>query len=195
MEKQAKKLSKGTWLRKWSRLLHRDLSYVLTGALLVYLISGILMNHRKELNLNYRTIEHEYQDVSLKRSAEDYTRDFILAEVLPIYDLEEKYAQQVKNNDGTISVILKGGSSLLISPEEGRVLYTEKKLKWLSHKLTRLHYNPSKAWTIFSDIFVIAMVIVVVTGLIMVKGKRGIAGRGLIYLLIGVIVPLLFMLI
>lgn len=194
MVEQPRKRSKGTWLRKWSRLIHRDLSYVLTGTLLVYLISGLLMNHRGALDLNYRTNTYEYQDVMLKRPAADYSRDFVLSQVLPIFDLEDQYTHHVRNNDGTITVILKGASSLLITPEEGKVLYTEKKLKWLSHKLTKLHYNPTKAWTIFSDLFVIAMVIVVLTGLIMVKGKRGIAGRGLIYLLIGVAIPLFFML-
>lgn len=40
-------------LRRWSRTLHRDLSYFFAGMVLIYALSGIAMNHRDTFNPNY----------------------------------------------------------------------------------------------------------------------------------------------
>ena len=40
-------------LRRWSRTLHRDLSYLFAGMVLIYALSGIAMNHRDTFNPNY----------------------------------------------------------------------------------------------------------------------------------------------
>ena len=58
--------------------------------------------------------------------------------------------------------------------------------------LNRLHYNPNRYWTIFSDIFLASLVIIVLSGLIMVKGKHGLWGRGGIELIVGIAIPIVF---
>ena len=40
-------------LRRWCRLLHRDLSYFFAGMVLIYALSGIAMNHRDTFNPDY----------------------------------------------------------------------------------------------------------------------------------------------
>ncbi|MEX0981731.1 MAG: PepSY-associated TM helix domain-containing protein [Bacteroidales bacterium] len=57
-----------------------------------------------------------------------------------------------------------------------------------------LHYNkPKKLWTYFSDLFAFSIVVLAITGLFMVKGKKGIGGRSIILISIGIMVPLLFL--
>ena len=34
-------------IRKWSRLLHRDLSFFFAGILMIYAISGFMLNHKR----------------------------------------------------------------------------------------------------------------------------------------------------
>ena len=41
-------------IRKWSRLLHRDLSFFFAGILMIYAISGFMLNHKKDFNSDYR---------------------------------------------------------------------------------------------------------------------------------------------
>lgn len=41
---------KSSDLRKWSRIIHRDLSFFFSGMVLIYAISGIVMNHRDTIN-------------------------------------------------------------------------------------------------------------------------------------------------
>ena len=40
-------------IRKWSRLLHRDLSFFFAGILMIYAISGFMLNHKKDFNYDY----------------------------------------------------------------------------------------------------------------------------------------------
>ncbi|NLZ94386.1 MAG: peptidase, partial [Bacteroidales bacterium] len=34
-------------LRKWSRIIHRDLSFFFSGVIIIYAISGFVLNHKK----------------------------------------------------------------------------------------------------------------------------------------------------
>jgi len=56
-----------------------------------------------------------------------------------------------------------------------------------------LHYNPNKIWMWFSDIFAGALILFSITSLFMLKGKKGIIGRGGIYMVLGIIIPILFL--
>ena len=40
-------------LRRWSRNVHRELSFFFSGMLLIYAVSGLVMNHRDTINPNY----------------------------------------------------------------------------------------------------------------------------------------------
>ena len=48
-------------IRKWSRLIHRDLSFFFSGMVLIYAISGIVMNHRDTINPNFSITRKEYK--------------------------------------------------------------------------------------------------------------------------------------
>ena len=52
-------MSKGASFRKWSRIIHRDVSYLFAGMILIYALSGILMNHRGDLNPHYSVSRKE----------------------------------------------------------------------------------------------------------------------------------------
>ena len=63
-------MSKGATFRKWSRIIHRDVSYLFAGMILIYALSGILMNHRGDLNPHYSVSLHEFQvDADLTKRA------------------------------------------------------------------------------------------------------------------------------
>ena len=54
-------MSKSSVFRKWSRIIHRDVSYFFAGMILIYALSGILMNHRGDLNPHYSVSRHEFK--------------------------------------------------------------------------------------------------------------------------------------
>ena len=59
--------------------------------------------------------------------------------------------------------------------------------------MVRLHYNPGRWWTTFSDVFAVCLILITLTGLVMVKGKKGLIGRGGILFIIGIVIPVLFL--
>lgn len=50
-----------TAFHKWSRIIHRDLSFFFAGMILIYAISGIVMNHRDSINPHYTVTRTEYK--------------------------------------------------------------------------------------------------------------------------------------
>lgn len=40
-------------VRKWSRPVHRDLSFFFSGGLLIYAVSGFMLNHKRDFNSDY----------------------------------------------------------------------------------------------------------------------------------------------
>jgi hypothetical protein len=55
--------------------------------------------------------------------------------------------------------------------------------------------HAKKVWTYFSDLYAVALLFLAVSGLFVLKGKNGLAGRGKWLTAIGVIIPIVFLLI
>ena len=48
-------------LRKWSRILHRDIGYFFIGTTIIYGLSGIALNHMNDWNPNYKVETEQFQ--------------------------------------------------------------------------------------------------------------------------------------
>lgn len=181
-------------LRKWSRVIHRDLSFFFSGVIIIYAISGFVLNHKKDFNSNYSIATYNFNVKGNYPLLEgDFSKDKVLT-ILEQYNETDNYTKHYFPDERTMKVFLKGGSSLTLDLASGNGLYEQVKKRPIIRHFNRLHYNPHKWWTIFSDIFVFSLVIITLTGLVMTRGKNGLWGRGGIELLIGIIIPLLFIL-
>ena len=65
-------------IRKWSRLIHRDLSFFFAGMVLIYAISGIVMNHRDTINPNFSIERKEYKIAEKLPGKEGMKRENVL---------------------------------------------------------------------------------------------------------------------
>ena len=92
-----------------------------------------------------------------------------------------------------MKVFLKGGSNVMIDLAGHHVVYEKLTRRPLLSTLTKLHYNPGSWWTHFSDLFAGGLILITLTGLIMLKGPKGLWGRGGIELAAGILFPLLFL--
>ena len=113
-------------------------------------------------------------------------------------DFNEEYVPVEKETgffgeDG-VKIFFKGGSSLEVDLSDGSAQYEKLRKRPVLGAFSRLHYNPSKWWTWFSDIFAVSLLLITVTGIVMLKGPKGLWGRGGIELLAGILIPLLFIL-
>ena len=57
--------------------------------------------------------------------------------------------------------------------------------------LNRLHYNPSRWWTVFSDVFLAGLIVIVLPAGDDAR-PEGLRGRGGVELIAGILIPLLF---
>lgn len=180
-------------LRRWSRNIHRDLSFFFAGVLLIYVVSGLVMNHHDTINPHYSVKRIEYKAPYRMPAQEDITHNDVI-KLLRTVEEENNYTKHYFPQPGEMKVFLKGGSNLWVELATGHVVYESVKRHPIIGSMTRLHYNPGKWWTIFSDIFAIGMVVIIVTGVIMLKGNKGLIGRGGIELLAGMAIPIAFLL-
>lgn len=181
-------------MRKWSRVIHRDLSFFFSGVIIIYALSGIFLNHKRDFNPNYVVTLKEYQaEGTYPSSKEAFDKSKALALLVPLKE-EKNFTKHYFPNDSTLKIFIKGGSSLVIDLNTGKGIYESLKKRPVIHLFNRLHYNPGKGWTWFSDFFAVSLILITLTGLIMNKGKKGIWGRGGIELLVGILIPLLFIL-
>ena len=185
-------MSKGAAFRKWSRIIHRDVSYLFAGMILIYALSGILMNHRGDLNPHYSVSRQELRVDADLTDKTKVDKSLVLSLLEPLGEAGN-YTKHYFPKDGEMKVFLKGGSSLLVNTQTGEAVYESLKRRPLLSDMVRLHYNPTKWWTIFSDVFAVCLILITITGLVMVKGSKGFWGRGGILFVIGVVIPVLFL--
>lgn len=181
-------------MRKWSRIIHRDLSFFFSGMVLIYAISGIVMNHRDTMNPNYSIEVIEYTLKESLPAKEELTKEDVIELLTPLGD-GENYTKHYFPQDGTMKVFIKGGSSLVVDYETNQVTYEKLTKRPVLSFMAKLHYNPGRWWTHFSDLFALSLIIITLSGVVMIKGSKGLWGRGGIELLIGIIIPLLFLII
>jgi len=93
-----------------------------------------------------------------------------------------------------VTIFIEGGS-IQINSNTGEGLIEKITRRPLLYQMNFLHYNPGKWWKYFSDIYCVALILVTITGLFIIKGRNGITKRGAILTIVGVILPLLFLLI
>ncbi|MDX1829809.1 MAG: PepSY-associated TM helix domain-containing protein [Lutibacter sp.] len=179
-------------LRKWSRILHRDVGFFFIGTTLIYAISGIALNHMSDWNPNY-SVELRNFTTTLNLEKGNYTKDNILL-LLDKIDSRKNYKSHYYPNNSTLKIFLKGGSSIAVNILNGKGTAEYLKKRPLIFETNYLHYNPNRIWTWFSDIFAGALILFVITSFFITKGKKGIIGRGGIYMLLGIIIPILFLL-
>jgi hypothetical protein len=178
-------------IRKWMRLIHRDLSYIFAGMLLIYAISGIALNHKDTFNSQYSIERSEYHITPVVKNEINHA---CIQAWLDTLAIDNQILQYYFPDSTNLKVFLKGNSNMLVSLTDGHVVIEQVHKRPILGALSKLHYNPNKAWTWFSDLFAIAMIIVIITGIGMLKGKHGLWGIGGIELLIGMLIPLLFVL-
>ena len=172
-------------IRKWSRLIHRDLSFFFAGMVLIYAISGIVMNHRDTINPNFSIERKEYKITGKLPGKEGMKKEKVE---------EGNYTKHYFPKADIMKVFLKGGSNLQVNVSTGEAVYESVTRRPLIGAMARLHYNPGQWWTYFADIFAVGLIIITLSGVIMLKGNKGIIGRGGIEMIVGIIIPVLFLL-
>lgn len=188
-----KQTNKGASFRKWCRDIHRELSFFFAGVIVIYAVSGIMLNHKRDFNSNITVNREEIVLQGTFPSEAGSVSKETLSEYIAQLPDSETYTRHAPISGNILKIFFKGGSSLDIDMNTGTGVYEKVRKRVVISSFNRLHYNPNRWWTWFSDIFAVCLLVITMTGLFMLKGTKGLIGRGGIEFIAGILIPLLFM--
>lgn len=179
-------------LRKLLRILHRDFGYFIVGMTIVYGISGIYLNHRHDFNPDYKiTITNFQADFNNQTNISEE----VIREVLKTVDKRIVYKKHYVDNQGDIKVFIKNGE-VVIDPASGEGIMRYLQKRPVIFEMNKLHKATlGTVWKWTSDAMAVILIFVAVSGLFLLKGKRGFGRWGWWLTIAGFVVPLIFALI
>ena len=174
--------------RKWCRTLHRELGFLAVGMTLVYAISGIVINHAHHWDVNYeRTAEH----FTIEPPGTGPTAE-IEPVVLERLAIEGPVKSTWRAGDSTFQVFLADGG-FDVNLATGEVVRHGFRKRPLLFDLNFMHLNSGKApWTGIADAYGGILVVMALTGIFLVRGRKGLSGRGGVLMILGFLLPLVY---
>jgi hypothetical protein len=175
------------------RIIHRNLAYFYVGLIISFAFSGILNNHRNdwdiEQNYTYQTEDFEVPIPVSKREYSNREKVTLLAEK---WHPDSKYlGYRVRNNQ--LRAFYQDNTIIDLDLETGMGTIEFRRKKPIIGHTMFLHKFSNNYWKIYSDIFAISLIIIAVTGMSIPMGKNGFKKRGWKLMLLGLIIPIVFL--
>lgn len=175
---------------KLNNLLHRDIGYFFVGMTLIFAISGIAINHMDDWNPNY-IIKNEVHIISMELLKSEADKE-TAKEILKKAGESSNYKFHYYPRTDELQIFIDGGF-MRVNTNTGEANLEMIKKRPIFKELNFLHYNPGRAWMWFADAYALGLIILAITGMFILKGKKGIKGRGKWFVSAGIIIPLLFL--
>jgi hypothetical protein len=177
--------------RRWSafvlnRALHRDVGYFVSALAIIYAVSGLAVNHTADWN----------------PSLDKTTTQLELGPLPTDLDAAEKAVVQRAGIDPSrvrgrhrpapdvFRVFLDEGSEAKVTLSTGKGTLVDVHRRNGLFEANALHLNHLKGvWTWVADVFAVALLFLAIGGLFMLKGRKGLTGRGKWFFAAGLLVP------
>ena len=177
--------------RAWLRAIHRDLGYLAVGLTFVYAISGIAINHIGDWDPNFKSV------VETSTLAAPYPDDpdALAGKIVSHLSLgeEEGEVRAAFYDSDTIFEVNLSNSTARLDTTTGALALASKEPRFLLRAANWLHYNRGKsAWTYVADGYAFLLLYLAISGMFMLKGRKGLIGRGGIIIFIGAAIPIAY---
>ncbi|KAA3660496.1 MAG: hypothetical protein DWQ10_06570 [Calditrichaeota bacterium] len=177
--------------RKWNRIIHRDLGYIAFGLTMVYAISGFAVNHIHDWNSNY-AIEKVTTNVGPVADISTAVTPEQVQSVLRELELDGPVQNTFPVEPEKLQIFLEE-NSVMLDVRTGDAVYEKVSKRPGLYEMNVLHLNKLRGtWTIVADVFAVLLVVLAISGIIMIKGKKGLSGRGKWLTAAGIIVPIVY---
>jgi len=177
--------------RKWNNLIHRDLGYLCFGLTIIYVISGVAVNHLDRWNPSYK-VAHLRSNLDQALAGARLDRQFV-GKLLKSLDEPGRYLNSFQPDPQTLQVFVEG-NTITVNLATGEILQEKVEPRPLLRQVNFLHLNhPKKLWTWFADLYAVCLGLLALTGLFVLPGKKGITGRGAWLTTLGFLLPLFFL--
>ncbi|UCG85477.1 MAG: PepSY-associated TM helix domain-containing protein [Gemmatimonadota bacterium] len=177
--------------RKWNNIIHRDLGYLCVGLTVVYAVSGVAVNHTSDWNPNFKVSSVESNIGSV--AATDPSSPEAVGDILSRIGETGSLRSMFRSHHDSLQLFMEDGTIVYVELSTGAVLRESVKSRTFLREANFLHLNHArKLWTYAADVYAIALAVLAVTGLFVLKGKKGITGRGAWLTGAGILVPVIF---
>jgi uncharacterized protein len=178
-----------SWLgRPLLRALHRDAGYLAVGLTCVYALSGIAVNHVKDWDPSFDNYERTHHLAKPLRGDDAAIAKTVMAQLQIRETPRELYQPQADALDITFDK-----RSLHVTPSTGEVLEQGQEPRFFLRAANYLHLNRGKkAWSYAADAYACVLLMLALSGMFMLPGRRGLFGRGIVLVLLGAAVPIAY---
>jgi uncharacterized protein len=178
----------GGQIRAWVRAIHRDLGYLAVGLTVVYALSGLAVNHVADWDSNFKSYERTVEVGGPIAGDDRVAAQWVLDKLgisTPIRDVYRATPSQLE--------ITLDKRTLHVDTQTGRVIDEGQEPRFFLRAANWLHLNRGKkAWTRIADLYAGGLLLLALSGMFMLPGKKGLLGRGAILILLGALVPILY---
>jgi len=177
--------------RRWNNILHRDLGYLCVALTVIYAVSGIAVNHIHDWNPNYKIerVERAFDPFPVAE------RDAMVAQAIERLGLPDPPNEVFRPDPATLQLFYDGWS-VEVSAEAGVAVVERPRDRFLLRDANYLHLNhPKGLWTFVADIYAGLLLLLAVTGMFVLRGRKGLAGRGKWFVLAGLVLPVAFLIV
>lgn len=180
---------KAAW-RPWLRAVHRDVGYVAVGLTFVYALSGIAVNHITDWSDGDPSFKTYSRTVEVGRLEGD---DAAIAEALrKRLGIDETPREVYRASEDQLEVLFDK-RSLHLDLAKGTVVDEGQEPRFLLRVANWLHLNRGKkAWTYVADAYAAGLMLLATSGMFMIAGKKGFLGRGAVLVLVGILIPVIY---
>lgn len=176
--------------RVWLRAIHRDAGYLAVGLTFIYALSGIAINHVGQWDPNFKsvvetsTLEGPYPDDD----------DALTAKLVAQLGVSEDEVRAAFYDSDTIFEVSLTDSVARLDTANGQLKVASKEPRFFLRVANWLHYNRGKAaWTYIADGYAFLLLYLACSGAFMLRGRKGLVGRGGILILMGAAIPLAYL--
>jgi len=174
--------------RPWLRAAHRDVGYLLVGLTFIYALSGLAVNHIDDWNSNFVEYSRTHQ-LSGALPGDDAA---LATEVRRQLGIEAEPDEVFRLDDREVEILFDE-RTLTVDTQSGAVRDEGRSARAFFRLANWLHLNRGKeAWTLIADGYATLLLMLAVSGMFMIKGAKGIKGRGILLVAAGVAVPVLY---
>ncbi|NUQ72973.1 MAG: hypothetical protein HUU21_05415 [Polyangiaceae bacterium] len=175
-------------VRNLVRAFHRDLGNLAVGLTLVYAASGLAVNHIADWDPNFQSYERTHELGGPIEGDDEAAAATVTARL----GVTEKPSEVYRSSPEQLDVVLEN-RTLHVNTATGTVLDEGQKPRLLLRAANWLHLNRGKkAWTYVADGYAAGLILLALTGIFMLPGRRGLLGRGGIFVLIGIAIPIAY---
>jgi hypothetical protein len=180
-------------IRPWLRALHRDVGYLAVGFTVIYAVSGLSVNHIADLgDPSFKDVNRTHQ-LARRPPGASTSSEAVTSSVLAQLGITQKPSDVYRASDTELDITLTEEHRLHVDLARGTIQEEAREPRFFLRLANWLHLNRGKkAWTYLADGYAVFLLFLAASGLFMIPGKKGLLGRGGVFVAAGVLVPVLY---